>query len=100
MSQAMKELMSLVSNNKEISLTARTKLLEALDIWRYEWVDVIEAKTLVTDTKYLDSEYRDILLYNLGENLSETIIEDCAEITINKKNIEAKGLIIRKKRRA
>jgi hypothetical protein len=97
MSQALKELKSIVTDNPKIPLELRQELMNQIDSWVYDWVSVLEGKTLVANTKYMDSEFRDVLLYNLGQNLSEQIIEDCTVITEKPNGIEAKGLIIRKK---
>lgn len=71
--------------------------LEKLDRWVRNWIDNVEYKQTITDTKYLSSEYMDIIKTHLTENLAEELAENCVVFQTEKKEVRANLIALRKK---
>lgn len=71
--------------------------MELLNNWEKRWlVDVTYSQSVVS-TKYLTSEYDDIIKLQLTQKLAEDLAEDCTIFSKESKNISAKMCAFRRK---
>lgn len=97
MHPALKELFKIIAlentENQPGWFLRQQALLSWIDTWTAEYYE----NQLVTDSKYLTSEFKDALVYNLSQQILQSIVEDCIVIKPEQRKIEAELLLLRKK---
>ena len=51
--------------------------VQALDMWIEKWVVPVSYTQPVVDTKYLTSEFSDVIKTRITQNIVEDVVEDC-----------------------
>lgn len=69
------------------------KLLE----WFDRWIIEAEFTQAVVSTKYLDSEYSDVIKFKLAQSLAEDLTETCISYKTADKRITANMIAFRRK---
>ncbi len=72
---------------------------ELLEDWINRWIAEAEYTQAVVSTKYLDSEYSDIIKIKLAQSLAEDLTEDCIGFKTQDKRITASLCAFRRKER-
>lgn len=70
---------------------------ELLDDWIGRWLIAPEFTQSVLHTKYLDSEYSDIIKTKLAQSLAEDLAENCISYKTADKKITASMVALRRK---
>lgn len=70
---------------------------ELLDDWINRWLVSPEFTQAVVNTKYLDSEYSDIIKTKLAQSLAEDLAENCISYKTADKKITASMVALRRK---
>lgn len=99
MHKAIKELYDIINVEGDGFRTGwRMRKIE-LDDWIRKWIQNVDNYQLVTHSKYLSPEYKDYLIQKISSDILEEIIEQCAEITTEKRQINVKLTVLRKNER-
>lgn len=72
----------------------RTELLEE---WMRRWLMEVEFFQDVVDSKYLTSEYSDLIKTKLAQNIAEDLVESCVEYKTQKRRVSGYMLACRRK---
>lgn len=70
---------------------------EQFEDWCNRWVIDVEFTQAVVNTKYLDSEYSDVIKTKLGQSLGEDLTEECVSFKTQDKRITASMCALRRK---
>lgn len=70
---------------------------EKFEEWIERWIIDVEYSQAVVSTKYLDSEYSDVIKLKLGQSLGEELTEDCVGFKTQDKKITASMCALRRK---
>jgi hypothetical protein len=70
---------------------------EQLNAWIERWIAPVEFSQDVVDSKYLTSEYNDIIKIKLAQSMAEDIAETCVSYSTQKKKITGTMLAFRRK---
>lgn len=73
---------------------------ELLEDWIKRWITEVEFTQAVVSTKYLDSEYSDVIKIKLAQSLAEDLTEDCIGFKTQDRRITASLCAFRRKERA
>lgn len=98
--ECLKELRNLVKVPDWSTSSPEKLRAELLEEWINRWFVEVEFSQSVIDTKYLDSEYSDIIKLKLAQSLAEDIAETCATYKTQDKRITASMCAIRRKGKA
>lgn len=82
---------------KDISKLPDQVREEQLDAWIDRWVVPVEFTQDVVDSKYLTSEYNDVIKTRLAQNMAEDLAETCVGYVTKKKSITGTMIAIRRK---
>ena len=70
---------------------------EALEKWEKAWLIDVEFSQAVVSTKYLTSEYDDLIKIKLAQSLAEDLAENCTSFSTADKKISAQISAFRRK---
>lgn len=70
---------------------------EQLESWILRWIVDVEFTQAVVSTKFLDSEFSDVIKLKLAQSSAEDLAEDCMSYTIADKKITASMCAFRRK---
>lgn len=70
---------------------------EQLDNWISRWIIELEHSQSIVSTKYLDSEYSDLIKLKLAQAQAEDLAEDCISFSTADKKITASMCAIRRR---
>lgn len=70
---------------------------QQLEDWIKRWITNAEFTQAVVNTKYLDSEYSDIIKTKLAQSLAEDLAENCVTYKTADKKITASMIAFRRK---
>jgi len=79
-----------------IELTSELERHNALKGWIKDWLQEVEATQSVTHRKYLSSEFEDVLKLKLVENIVLDLSEVAVSYDLDKNNINAKMMVVRR----
>lgn len=71
--------------------------VEQLEDWINRWIVQVEFTQAIVNTKYLNSEYSDIIKLKLAQSLAEDIAENCTTYSTQDKKITANLCALRRK---
>lgn len=71
----------------------------AINKWLDTWLAEIEVSQLVMNTKYMTSEFQDVIKEQLARNCQEQLAEEVIEYTTTSNKVQSKMLALRKKPR-
>lgn len=76
-----------------------TKRVILMNDWWNSWILEIEQNQLVLDSRYLSSEFHDMLKTRLSEKMLEIITEDCVNYDVSTTNITSTLIAIRRRKK-
>jgi hypothetical protein len=94
---ALKELYNILKEKDWTEFCPEKTRQEMLDQWVDTWVVEVEQTQLVVDKKYLDSEHLDLVKYRLGQDLGNSLAEECVSFKSEDKRISASMVGIRRR---
>jgi hypothetical protein len=94
---AIKELYNILKVQDWTSFCPEKERQALLDKWLDKWVVELEQSQSVVNKKYLDSEHLDLVKYKLGEQLGQSLAEECVTYNIEEKNISGQMIALRRK---
>lgn len=89
---AIKELYKLIQKKDWSEFYPEKTRQQILEMWIEKWIVPVEFSQSVIDTKYLTSEFDDIIKTKLGQGITDELMNDC--ITYNTKDREITGTCV------
>lgn len=96
--EALKELRDLIKLPDWNTVCPEKNRLEQLEYWFDRWIVEAEYSQSVVDTKYLTSEFNDVIKLKLAQSLGEeSLAENCISYKTQEKKITASMCSLRRK---
>lgn len=95
--EAIKELYNILKEQDWTSFCPEKNRAALLDKWVDRWVVEVEQSQSVVNKKYLDSEHLDLVKYKLGEQLGQSLAEECVVFKTEERCISGNMIALRRK---
>ena len=86
---ALNELRNILKTRDWTEFCPERERARKFEQWCTRWITEVEFAQSVVSTKYLDSEYNDIIKTKLAQSLAEELTEDCISFKTQDKKITA-----------
>lgn len=100
MDKCIKELKAIIEIKDDPQWQYSKSRNKALNQWLDKWLAEIEVSQLVMNTKYMTSEFQDVIKEQLARNCQEQLAEEVIEYTTTNNKVQSKMLALRKKPRS
>jgi cell fate regulator YaaT (PSP1 superfamily) len=95
--EALKELRAIIKLPDWTEFCPEKIREEQLEAWIERWIVEATFSQSVTDVKYLDSEYKDLIKEKLAASAAEDLSENCMTYATQKKTISGTMVAFRRK---
>lgn len=95
--EALKELKAIIKLPDWNDVCREKTREEQLNAWIDRWIVPVEFSQDVVDSKYLTSEYNDLIKLKLAQSMAEDIAETCVTYSVQKKKISGAMIALRRK---
>lgn len=95
--QSIKELYNILKVQDWTSFCPEKDRQALLDKWVAKWIVEVEQSQSVVNKKYLDSEHLDLIKYKLGEQLGQSLAEECVLFKTEDSTISGHMIALRRK---
>lgn len=95
--EALKELLSILKTPDWTDFCPEKVREEKLHMWIEKWIVEEEFTQDVVNTKYLTSEYNDLIKVKLAQSMAEDLAEDCVTYNTSNKKVTATMCAFRRK---
>lgn len=95
--EALKELLAIIKLPDWSEFCPEKVREEQLKAWIDRWIVDVEFSQSVVDSKYLTSEFNDIIKMKLAQSAAEDLAENCMSYKVEKKKITGAMMAFRRK---